>query len=103
MTVNALAPALIEGGGTLPGRGQDDKEAHKKLAARVPVGRLGRPEEVAQAMCSLVANPFITSQTVSVAAVCTPAEGSKIRASVTVIRHVLGSPSGGRSRTRLGW
>ena len=66
VTVNAIAPALIEGGGTLPGRGQDDEEAHKKLAARVPVGRLGRPEEVAQAVCSLIINPFITSQTVSV-------------------------------------
>jgi len=42
VTVNGVAPALIEGGGTLPGRGQDDEEAHKKLAARVPVGRLGK-------------------------------------------------------------
>jgi len=66
VTVNAVAPALIEGGGTLPRGGQDDEEAHEKLAARVPVGRLGRPEEVAQAVCSLVANPFLTSQTISV-------------------------------------
>ena len=62
VTVNAVAPALIEGGATLPG----DEEAHRQLADRVPVGRLGRPEEVAEAMLSLVSNPFITSQTLSV-------------------------------------
>jgi 3-oxoacyl-[acyl-carrier protein] reductase len=66
VTVNTVAPALIEGGGTLPGGGPDDEQAHEKLAARVPVGRLGRPEEVAQVVCSLAANPFVTSQTISV-------------------------------------
>ena len=66
VTVNAVAPALIEGGGTLPGGGPDDEEAREKLAARVPVGRLGRPEEVAHVVCSLVANPYVTAQTVSV-------------------------------------
>jgi 3-oxoacyl-[acyl-carrier protein] reductase len=67
VTVNAVAPALIEGGGTLPGGGSE-AEGHTRegLAQRVPVGRLGRPEEVAQAVCSLLANPFITAQTVSV-------------------------------------
>ncbi len=67
VTVNAVAPALIEGGGTLPGGGSDAEEkTHQRLAARVPVGRLGRPEEVAQAVCALVINPFITAQTISV-------------------------------------
>jgi 3-oxoacyl-[acyl-carrier protein] reductase len=60
VTVNALAPALIEGGGTLPG----DEQAHKQLATRVPVGRLGRPEEVADAVLLLIGNAFITSQTI---------------------------------------
>jgi 3-oxoacyl-[acyl-carrier protein] reductase len=64
VTVNAVAPALIEGGGTLPGGGSD--EMPERLAERVPVGRLGVPEEVAQVVCSLVANPFVTAQTVSV-------------------------------------
>lgn len=59
VTVNALAPALIEGGGTLPG----DEQAHRQLAARVPVGRLGYPEEVADAVLLLIGNAFITSQT----------------------------------------
>ena len=62
VTVNAVVPALIEGGATLPG----DEEAHRQLAEHVPVGRLGRPEEVAEAVLSLVSNPFITSQTLSV-------------------------------------
>jgi 3-oxoacyl-[acyl-carrier protein] reductase len=60
VTVNALAPALIEGGATLPG----DEEAHRQLATRIPVGRLGRPEEVAEAVLLLIANAFITSQTI---------------------------------------
>ena len=62
ITVNSIAPALIEGGGTLPG----DEEAHRQLASRIPVGRLGRPEEVAEAVLAIVENPFITAQTVSV-------------------------------------
>ena len=62
VTVNAVAPALIEGGETLPG----DEESRRQLAGRVPVGRLGSSEEVAEAVLSLVSNPFITAQTVSV-------------------------------------
>lgn len=62
VTVNAVAPALIEGGGTLPG----GEEEHRRLAGNVPVGRLGKPEEVAKAIVSLVENPFVTAQTLSV-------------------------------------
>jgi 3-oxoacyl-[acyl-carrier protein] reductase len=62
VTVNAVAPALIEGGGTLPG----DEEERQALAGKVPVGRLGKPEEVAKAIVSLVENPFVTAQTLSV-------------------------------------
>lgn len=62
VTVNAVAPALIKGGATLPG----GEEAHRQLAEQIPVGRLGCPEEVAEAVLYLVLNPFITSQTLSV-------------------------------------
>lgn len=62
VTVNAVAPALIEGGGTLPG---SEEERHG-LAENVPVGRLGTAEEAARAVVSLVENPFVTAQTLSV-------------------------------------
>lgn len=62
VTVNAVAPALIAGGMTLPG----DKAAQQEMAKRLPVQRLGRPEEVAEAVLALVTNPFITAQTLSV-------------------------------------
>ncbi len=59
ITVNALAPAMIAGGETLPG----DLTQLQQYAAHIPVGRLGKPEEVAEAAFSLIANPFITAQT----------------------------------------
>lgn len=62
VTVNAVAPALIEGGGTLPG----DEESRNRLAEGVPAGRLGAPDEVAMAVEALVENPFVTAQTLSV-------------------------------------
>lgn len=56
--VNALAPALIADTGLLPGDpGQ--------LAARIPVGRLGRPEEVAELAAAVVTNDYLTNQVVS--------------------------------------
>jgi 3-oxoacyl-[acyl-carrier protein] reductase len=58
VTVNALAPALIEATGMLPG---DPGE----LAASVPVGRLGRPEEVADLALAMLRNAYLTSQVVS--------------------------------------
>ncbi len=57
VTVNAVAPALIETD-MLPG----DAEERARLVANIPVGRFGKPEEVAQAVLSLIANPYVTSQ-----------------------------------------
>ena len=45
----------------IPGDAED-----KKRLGGVPVGRFGKPEEVAEAVLMLVSNPFITAQTVSV-------------------------------------
>lgn len=59
VTVNAVAPALIEDTGMLPG-------SDEELRARVPVGRLGRPEEVAEVIFTLVSNGYLTNQTVSI-------------------------------------
>jgi 3-oxoacyl-[acyl-carrier protein] reductase len=58
VTANVVAPALIETD-MLPG----DPE---QLAARLPVGRLGRPEEVADLIASIVANGFLTNQSILV-------------------------------------
>ena len=55
VTVNALAPALIERTGMLPGSSDE-------LRARIPVGRLGRPEEVADLALSVLTNAYLTNQ-----------------------------------------
>jgi 3-oxoacyl-[acyl-carrier protein] reductase len=57
VTVNALAPALITETRMLPGDPGD-------LAARVPVGRLGRPEEVADMALAILRNGYMTNQVV---------------------------------------
>jgi 3-oxoacyl-[acyl-carrier protein] reductase len=59
VTVNAIAPALITNTGMLPG---DPEE----LRSRVPVGRLGQPDEVADIALAMLRNPYMTSQIVSV-------------------------------------
>ena len=61
VTVNAIAPALIETD-MMP----SDVAARQRIAERIPVGRLGRAEEVAEVVLSLVTNPYITSQTLLV-------------------------------------
>ncbi len=38
----------------------------EEFARRVPVGRLGRPEEVAEAVLMVVGNAYMTGQTVQV-------------------------------------
>ena len=55
ITVNAVAPVLIE---TDMMRGRSD------LAARIPLGRFGRPEEVAQAVLMVLGNDYMTGQTI---------------------------------------
>lgn len=62
VTVNAVAPALIAQSGTISGDGENERRA----AGRIPVGRFGKPEEVAETALMLATNPFITAQTVSV-------------------------------------
>ena len=59
VTVNALAPAFITETGMLPG---DPEE----LRRRVPVGRLGQPEDVADLALAILRNPYITNQVMSI-------------------------------------
>ena len=58
VTVNAIAPALITDTRMLPGEPDE-------LRARVPVGRLGQPDEVADLALAMLRNPYLTNQVVS--------------------------------------
>ena len=58
VTVNVVAPALIADTGLLPGEPE-------MLRHQVPVGRLGRPVEVADLSMAILRNPYLTSQVVS--------------------------------------
>ena len=59
ITVNAIAPALIEQTGMLPG-------SNEELRSRIPVGRLGRPEEVAELATAVLANGYVTNQVIGI-------------------------------------
>ena len=56
VTVNAVAPSLIE---TDMMRGQEN------LVSRIPLGRFGRADEVAQAVMMLLDNAYMTGQTIA--------------------------------------
>jgi 3-oxoacyl-[acyl-carrier protein] reductase len=58
VTVNAVAPSLIET--------EMATNFPADVAQRIPVGRMGTPEEVAQVVVMVVANPYMTGQTVPV-------------------------------------
>ncbi|HJQ59498.1 MAG TPA: SDR family NAD(P)-dependent oxidoreductase [Vineibacter sp.] len=58
ITVNAVAPSLIET--DMIG----DRRAER--AARVPLGRLGTPDEVAHATLMVIGNAYMTGQTIQV-------------------------------------
>ena len=58
ITANVISPGPIGGTGLNPDSDPDG------LAARVPVGRLGRPEEVAALITSVIGNGFLTSQVI---------------------------------------
>ena len=56
VTVNAVAPSLIE---TDMMRGQEN------LISRIPLGRFGKADEVAQAVMMLLDNAYMTGQTIA--------------------------------------
>ncbi|MHC1947236.1 3-oxoacyl-ACP reductase FabG [Bradyrhizobium sp. UFLA06-06] len=56
ITVNAVAPSLIE---------TDMMKGQSELVSRIPMGRFGTAEEVAQAVMLLVNNPYMTGQTIA--------------------------------------
>lgn len=59
VTVNAVAPGLIDTDMAKP-------LVEAGVAARIPVGRVGTGEEIAQAVLLITANPFMTGQTIAV-------------------------------------
>lgn len=60
ITVNAVAPGLVETDMTADDPRVADPERIN------PIGRLGRPEEIADSVVMVAANSFITGQTISV-------------------------------------
>lgn len=56
ITVNAVAPSLIE---------TDMMSGQQNLVSRIPLGRFGTADEVAQAVTMLLGNPYMTGQTVA--------------------------------------
>ena len=59
VTVNAIAPALITETGMVPVEDED-------LRHHVPIGRLGRPAEVADLALAVLRNPYLTNQVISI-------------------------------------
>jgi 3-oxoacyl-[acyl-carrier protein] reductase len=55
ITVNAVAPSLIE---------TDMMAGRTDLARNIPLGRMGRSEEVAQSVLMVIGNDYMTGQTV---------------------------------------
>jgi 3-oxoacyl-[acyl-carrier protein] reductase len=55
ITVNAVAPSLIE---------TDMMRGNTDLVRNIPLGRLGQPEEVAQAVVMVLGNDYMTGQTI---------------------------------------
>jgi 3-oxoacyl-[acyl-carrier protein] reductase len=61
VTVNAMAPALVETD-MIAG----NPAIAERFAGRIPVGRLGRPEEVANLTLAVIENGYVTGQTISI-------------------------------------
>ena len=61
ITVNGVAPALIEDTKLLPGHA-----GHEELAKKIPMGRLGRPVEVAETVAWIVKCGYVTNKVVGV-------------------------------------
>jgi 3-oxoacyl-[acyl-carrier protein] reductase len=59
VTVNVVAPALIATD-MMP----TDEQALRELARRIPVGRLGQVDEVADLIAAIVRNPYLTNQSI---------------------------------------
>ncbi|KAE8443285.1 hypothetical protein EG329_002001 [Mollisiaceae sp. DMI_Dod_QoI] len=59
VTVNGVAPALIQETTMLPGNNEE-------LAKRIPIGRLGYPEEIAETVIWMVKTGYVTNKVIGV-------------------------------------
>lgn len=55
VTINGVAPALIEETAMLPG-------ATEELAKKIPIGRLGKPEEIAETVAWMVKTGYVNNK-----------------------------------------
>ena len=60
--VNGVAPGAI----AWPEDGQFDPEERKRIVASTPLGRVGTPEDIAQAVHFLACAPYVTGQIIAV-------------------------------------
>jgi pteridine reductase len=60
--VNAVAPGAI----AWPDDGKFDNAERRRIVETTPLGRIGRPEDIAQAVHFLATAPFVTGQTLAV-------------------------------------
>ena len=59
ITVNAVAPALITDTAMLPGTSET-------LSSKIPIGRLGKPEEIAETVLWMVKTSYVTNKVIAV-------------------------------------
>ncbi|OCL12229.1 NAD(P)-binding protein, partial [Glonium stellatum] len=59
ITVNGVAPALIQETRMLPGSSEE-------LAKKIPMGRLGTPDEVAETVVWMVKTGYVTNKVIGV-------------------------------------
>jgi len=63
VTVNAVAPALVKGTAMM---GHPEGEVEARMASRLPVGRLGKPEEIAQTVLWMANTAYVTNKVITV-------------------------------------
>ncbi|KAH7377720.1 putative short-chain dehydrogenase/reductase [Pyrenochaeta sp. MPI-SDFR-AT-0127] len=59
ITVNGIAPALIEQTKMLPGSSEE-------LAKKIPIGRLGMPDEIAETVLWMIKTGYVTNKVIAV-------------------------------------
>ncbi|MEH3118846.1 MAG: SDR family oxidoreductase [Methylorubrum populi] len=64
--VNTVSPGLIDTPLYAGMRSEDRQAMFARAAGRLPAGRVGAPEDIAQAILFVATNPFVTGSTVTV-------------------------------------